>query len=302
MLKNFFKLNEPNKEFKKKEELISFLENSKDLRNFLYRPDLLDSNTEYTKYKIENTTFTNVSFSKTTLKNLIFIGCNFIDCLFIGTKFESCEFHNCKFKDTNLYKADFDDVYVNPDAFKNAIPDKDNQYANIAVYLFKQLYLNSRDQTQSEFARKADFQFKRWNDKLIKYKFTNKLPYPISKWEFYSQYIPNQLYKCLFGYGLRLRNFMLTFLGVFGLSYFANYKLWPQYKQQKKDVFIETFEPDSVNHSVNALYTLDVTTKLVDSQIQPTSIIGMNLLALQSIIAFVLLTGLITIVVNKFVK
>lgn len=302
MLKNFFKLNEPHKEFAKKDEFIEFLENSKDLRNYLYRPDLLDSRSEYNKYKIDDTTFTNVSFSKTTLKNIIFIGCNFVDCLFIGTKFEKCEFHNCTFRDSNLYKADFEDVYVNPDSFKKAIPQQDNRYANIAVYMFKQLYLNSRDQTQSEFARKADFQFRSWTDKLIKYKHTDKLPYPISNWEYYSTFFPNQIYKWLFGYGLRLRNFVLTFFAVFGLSYITNYLLWPKYNLKQKDILIETFQPDSVNHAINALYTMDVTTKLVDSQIQPTSITGMNLLALQSIIAFILLTGLITILVNKFVK
>lgn len=303
MLVNFFKMNnEPCKEFSSKEDFYAFLENSKDLRNYLFRPDELSPIDKYKKFKIIDTKFTNVSFSKTVIKRLIFLNCLFDDCLFIGSKIDNCEFHNCKFTNTNPYKIEFSEVYIDPKSFEKTFPGNRVDKSNIAVHLYSQLKINSENLGQSNFIRTANYHFKKWDNRLLRSKYFNQMPYSIGHFDFWLYYPFNKLYQYFFGYGLRLRNFIITFLLTFTTFFFINKSNWESYGLKEKDVLIDSFNPDTVNIKSNLLYTLDITTKLVDSQIQPTSNIGMLWLAIQSVFAFILLTGLITILINKFVR
>lgn len=300
MLTNFFRLNSPYRTFNTQQELIDQLAVSTDLRNILYNPPVLEPTTLHPKLKIKNTTFTNVSFSKTQLNQVVFINCKFEDCLFIGTEILNCEFHNTYFKNCNPFKITFKETYINPASFNKCITGTDK--ANIGVHLFQQLLNNSDDKLQLNFSREAQYQFKKWQDKLTINKFFNKQPYSISFWQFLISYPFNRMYRLTFGYGLRLKNFAITFIIVFVSFFIINARNWKSYALEKKDVRIEAFNGDSSNFHSNFFYTLDATTKLVDSQFQATSNNGMAWLTIQNLFGFILLSGLITIILNRFVK
>ena len=300
MLNNFFKLNEPNKEITSQTELEEQLDISKHLTNILYRPDIFESKTENTKFKVKETNFTNVSFSKTELKNIYFDKCNFKDSLFIGTKIIDCEFHNCTFKNVNTHKIKINNTYINPLSFVKNI--KEFNKANICTHLFHELLNNSKDYEQSKFGRDAQYHFEKWKTRnILKECFLDKNP-KVSFWKFLSSYPLNWVFKWSFGYGLRLRNFIVTFIVIFSFFFYKNHNNWNSYKFVEKGKVIEGFSTDSTNVTSNLFYTLEATTKLIDSQLQPTSSLGMNWLLIQSLLGFILLSALVTIIINRFVK
>lgn len=300
MLNDFFRLNGQSRIYTTQQQLVNQLEISQDLRNVLYQPSLLEPSEQHPKLKIKNTKFTNVSFSKTKIKNVVFIDCEFEDCLFIGTELLDCEFHNTSFKNCNPYKISINKTYINPKSFENCIKGIEN--SNIAVHLFQQLLNNSDDKLQSKFGRAAEYNFKKWQDRLTINKYWYKQPYSISIWQFLWVYPINSLYRMTFGYGLRLKNFIFTFVIIFVSFFFINAYNWKDYALEKKDVQIEAFNSDSSNIHSNFFYTLDATTKIVDSQFQATSNKGMIWLAIENLFGFILLSGLITIILNRLVK
>jgi hypothetical protein len=300
MLTNFFKLNEPYQVIKTQIEFYDLLKISKSFVNILYEPNVLESDGTHPKLKIKDTTFQNVSFSKTKLEEIIFINCKFEDCLFIGCEIVNCEFHNSYFINCNTHKIIISKTYINPESFSKSIKKISN--ANIGVHLFQQLLNNSNDSGQSKFSRISEYHFKKWQDKLTLNKFWNKKPYPIKLDKFLLNYPFRLLFRYTFGYGLRLRNFAITFLLVFVTFFFINQHNWKDYDLKQKDLAINVFCKDSSNVSSNIYYTLDATTKLVDSQFQATSNEGMIWLTFQNLCGFILLSALITIILNRFVK
>ena len=107
MLDNFFKLNGEPKEIGKPSEFKSIVSGEEsEIRDILYRPDVLKNNKKHPRYKISRKTFINVSFTKTKLKNIDFTLCHFEDCLFIGTEIENCQFHQCTFKNVNTHQIE----------------------------------------------------------------------------------------------------------------------------------------------------------------------------------------------------
>lgn len=300
MLNNFFSLNPPFQDIPDQQEFERLVGISSDLKNLIYRPDDLKPSGSHPKLRIKDFKFTNFSFSKTEICNVVFINCRFTDCLFIGATIKDCEFHNCIFKNVNTYKITIEETYINPESFIHCIKGIDK--SNIAIHLFQQLLHNSKQQGQAKFSRVAEYNFKKWRDKLTLNKFFHKQPYPIGFFSFLRDYPLNRLFRLTFGYGLRFRNFIVTFLISFLIFFSVNYNKWQSYSLAQKDISIEAFNPDSVSMTSNFFYTLDVTTKLIDSQFQPKSDVGMFWLSFQSIFAFILLSALITLLVNRFVR
>lgn len=302
MLTNFFLLNNNTtiQEITSLADFINLLNHSTGLVNMLYKPNQLNPNHTYPKINIQDKTFSNFSFSKTIIKKVTFCNCVFTDCLFIGTSLFDCEFHNCRFINVNTFKIRIKNTLLKPESFDLCLTGRDK--ANIGVHLYHQLLSNSKEKGSSKDVRLAEFNFKKWDDKLTLSKFLDKKPYPISLYSFLKTYTFNFIFRWTFGYGLRFRNFFVTFSITFLLFFIINYSRWNHYSLTHKDTIINAFNPDSVNLSSNLFYTLDVTTKLIDSQIQPQSNEGMMWLSIQSIVAFVLLSALATILVNRFVK
>ncbi|WP_281540484.1 pentapeptide repeat-containing protein [Maribacter aestuarii] len=303
MLDNFFKLNGEPKEVKKPSDFKSIVSGERgEIRDILYRPDFLKNDEPHPRYKIQRKTFINVSFTKTRLKNIDFTLCHFEDCLFIGSQIVKCQFHQCTFKNVNTHQISIKQTYIDPVSFKKNYERKDIEKSNLAVHLFQQLLDNSRDEEQSEFARVANYYFKKWQGRLTRSKYFKNQPYKINEWEFAVEYFPNFLYRWIFGYGLRLRSFIATFLVIYGIFYFINIKYWCEYGFHVKDFAIASFQSEKISPVANIFFTADAMTQLVDSQFQPKTDFGMSMLTLQGFSGFILLSFLITVLINRFVK
>lgn len=302
MLNNFFSLNGTPNEVSCKTDLMNIILAEDEIKDVLYRPDILKPKKDHPRIKIERKSFNNVSFSKTTLKNIDFTSCHFEDCLFIGTTLENCKFRQCTFQNVNTHEISIKKTYINPESFINNFDTSDVKKSNIAVHLFQQLLNNSRDEEQSDFARISNYNFKTWQGRLSRSKYYYKKPYPITRAEFYVEYVPNYINRKVFGYGLRLRNFCYTFFIFFCISYITNWIHWKDYGMHEKDFPINSFCPKTFDFTANFYYTFDVMTQLVDSQFQPSSDYGMTILTIQGVTGFVLFSFLITVLINRFVK
>jgi hypothetical protein len=304
MLDDFFKLNgdsDGHKKFANEGDFYDHLNHSKDLRDGMYVPDVIGKENSTTTKKIENTSFDNFSFRGTVFYKITFISCNFNDCLFTWDKFYECEFIDCRFINSNFHKCAFVQCLADPLQFKIAVHKSAWDKSNIAVHLFDRLYRNAHETFRPDHARYASYLYSKWETRLLYQKYKIKKPYEINWKQFYPKYIWQLLYKGTFGYGYRIRNFLLTFAGIYLISFTVNYSFWNKYKLEKKDVKLLSFDPDTVSIASNIFYTAEATTKLIDSQIQPTSDFGMIMLAFQSMLTFVLLSALITILANRFI-
>lgn len=174
------------------------LKTSGHIRDVLYEPELLENET------ISGITFENVSFSKTRLTKLTFKNCQFRSCLFVGSTVDEANFHDCVFLDCNFFRAKFKNVYGKPGQFAKAV--RKHEYANIAVSLFQELRDNYDDAMQPEHRREAEYFFQVWSRRLTWYEIRTKPAYlrAVPAWA------GSLLYGCLFGYGYRLRNLLLT--------------------------------------------------------------------------------------------
>ena len=206
MLTRFFSLDEPYREIDEN-DLRAHLDVSRDLRRVLYKPIKWLSSPS----RFNNMNFEIVSFSKTEFSEVTFVGCTFTDCLFIGSKFVKTEFHRCKFVNCNFYKASFDGCYIDPRAFTfnklyRAIA------SNVIVETYQRLYDNSSKAGQVDFARYADFEFRRWKRWQLRYDFRSG---KMKRLEYVSRYATNFAYEWLAGYGYRPFRFVLWTLVLF---------------------------------------------------------------------------------------
>ncbi|WP_372752695.1 pentapeptide repeat-containing protein [Mariniflexile sp.] len=281
-------------------EMVSASEGT--IRDLIYKPDILKNSDEHPRYKVKSITFINVSFAKTKLKNIDFTSCHFEDCLFFGSTLDNCQFHRCTFKNVNTHQILIKRTYIDPISFKNNYEKKDIEKSNMAVHLFQQLLNNSRDEEQSEFARIANYYFQKWEGRLTRSKFFKSQPYKINFQTFAVEYIPNFLYRWIFGYGLRLRSFIATFFVLYGVFYFTNLNYWNEYGFHEKDFAIASFSSENISPIANIFFTADAMTQLVDSQFQPQTDFGMYMLTMQGFSGFILLSFLITVLINRFVK
>lgn len=199
MLADFFKLNHPFTVFENQLRLTDILANSNDLRDVLFRPDtLVPTDTTIANSPFTGKTFTNVSFSKTEISGVIFRNCTFVDCLFIGTRFVDCEFHDCTFTGCNPHKIVFKNTYVDPCVFEGMLDPV--KHSNIGIRLFQQLYENSTEMRQSEFANSAEFNRYKWRRYLLNYRYRG---WKKKNLQYIMGWLTNYLFYILAGYGIR---------------------------------------------------------------------------------------------------
>lgn len=304
-----FDINQFGRKINSQNEFYEMLKTSAGgVRDFVYMPTEILPGIK-NEYKITHTTFSDCSFAKTTIENIEFYSCEFRNCKFLQTKFINCKFHDCKFELTNMTFAEVSNCYIDPNFFGNIIPNYrcfllSVQSANMCTTFFQTLYHNAKDTGQEEHKKNADYHFQKWKGlNIIQKKFT-KQPYTdnISWKEFIFKFPVNLFQYIVTGYGYRISNFLFSFIFVFGLFFYNNHNKWSLFELEKRDVELNNFNADSSSFETTFYYTLDATTKLVDSQMHPKSFEGMMWLSFQGIIGFLLLSLLITIIINKFVK
>ncbi len=280
----------------------------KGVSNFVYKPTILDPSC-IDEYRIFNVKFSNCSFAFTEIKNVSFFNCHFENCKFNHCLFENCNFHDCTFRYVNMFRVKVANTYVDPNSFSDIIPNYRDflgavQNANMCVSFFQTLLNNAIDTGQPEFEKHADYHFKKWKGiNYLQKKFVTSTYYEQIDWFlFLRNFIPNFVQYWITGFGYRVTNFVLTFAVGFSFFFYMNHSNWNSYSVKTRDVLINSFQTDTANIKSSIYYTLDATTKLIDSQMQPTTDLGMAWLSIQGVFGFLLLSGLITIILNKFVK
>lgn len=278
MLKSFFAPNSPFRELASEQELLDQLEVSGHLQNLLYRPDRLAP--PRPKNRIAQKIFENVSFAKTTLEGLEFRDCIFKDCLFIGASLVDCEFHDCRFEGINPHKIHFAGTYLDPEAFAGVL-DKKN-HANIGVHLFQQLYQNSAAMHQTKFARSAEYHFKRWQRFYLNYERREGRRQGV---DWLGRWLPNFLYQCTAGYGLRTKFFAVWTAVTLCLVVLVNNALWVQFAVRNQGQL--------VTHAnlIRSFYFSVVTMATVGfGDFVPTSSLGQMVVGLEALLGVVWLS------------
>lgn len=233
MLRNFFTLNMADataiSRFEDKESFVSYIENRKNLSDFMYIPDILGD------IKIENKIFYNCSFKNTTFNRISFKKCIFIDCIFMGVFFVNCVITDCTFFCTNTNGIKFCRTFVRPDTFKYATPmesiillikriilkrTNDNNYANIGVKLYQSLLDGYKMRSQIIFSPEAEYYFRKWSMYHFIYKNLNKIN-KMSRLKL----IPHILWYAV-GFGIKVKSFLITSMIVFISFVFINYSIW----------------------------------------------------------------------------
>lgn len=258
---------------------------------------------------IKDIKFSDCSFAFTSFENITFYNCTFFNCKFNHSAFKNCKVHDCTFTYVNMFKTEISETYVDPDSFKKIIPNFKNpllavRNANMCVAFFQTLFNNCKETGQEIFENNADYHFKKWKGiNYIQRKFV-KSPFLVKiSWKtFLKKFTPNLLQYLITGYGHKIENFLATFIIGFVSFFFLNKYYWVYYCLQKRDVQIDNFNSELYNSYANFVYTFDSITKLIDSQIQPTSELGMWILVIQGIFGFLLLSSLFSIISNKFIK
>ena len=235
MLENFFQLNGDPEVFASQQKLTDHLRISNDLRNVIFKPDTLNApDTPIADNPFRSKIFTNVSFKDTMIQDIIFRECRFVDCLFIATRFINCEFRSCTFKDCNPYKVAFTNTYIDPSVFEGMLdPFK---HSNIGINLFQQLYENSYNMRQIDFAASAEFNRHIWKRYMLNYEHRQ---WKNKNWKYFREWIPNVLSHYITGYGIRFQ-FLAIWTLLFGAgSMAANFFFWDSFSVVGRDGLVQ---------------------------------------------------------------
>jgi hypothetical protein len=287
MLSELFNLNKPFEEFDEI-KLAEHLKTSQDLRSVLYRPDKWIS--EPTKFK--SFSFTNVSLSKTQFNELTFTACQFEDCLFIGSRFINVEFHRCKFINCNFYKASFDNCYIDPATLSFDRRFR-RQASNICVGVYQQLYENSSNTRQVDFARTADFEFRRWKRWQLRFDHEDGR---ISRFDRVLKWCASLAYEFVAGFGYKPWRFVVATLLLFTSMSMLNMGVLSNAVLHESTV---------VNHMTFAdavFYTYSMMTVLGFSTIVPVTNFAKILAVSEALLGIGWLGIFTSLLVKRFIK
>jgi uncharacterized protein YjbI with pentapeptide repeats len=170
-----------------------------------------------TKYfYLKKIKFTKCLFNKQDIQNVIFQECEFVDCQFNGANIKECEFHQCKFTECTFYKTQVSDTYLDPKSF-NFSRKWYLKLANVNAWWFQELYRNSKNIHQEDFAMHADkkFQFYRRYEYLFG---KNKKPH---------RFVGGLFYDIVLGYGYGIWNtlfftFLLVIIFALAMQQYTN--------------------------------------------------------------------------------
>lgn len=293
--KDFWKIHDA-RQIESQEEFFEQLKESDRITKIAYMHNIMRGTDKLEYRRIKGKKFKRVSFSHTHISDINFQDCVFEDCLFIGTTIHSCEFHKCKFVRTNTYKISISDTYVDPRSFSKCL--KPSEHGNIGVHLYQVILRNSREIKQIEFEPTAQFNFYRWKRYQYRYEMKNCVTTRFRRifskqfaMSFFG-YFRLLIWEKVWGFGLRLRYYASTVVFVITLFTFLNYSLRDQLGLELKN------EP--ISSWIEALYyTLVSFTTLGYGDIVPSTEIGQLFASGQSLLGFVLMALLVSMLFKK---
>ena len=285
MLANFFALNGSPSTVDSKKRCSGRLEPVR-WQTWFYTPP--DWAPQGTAKRVKECSFKNCAFKRTTISGIVFTNCTFEDCLFLGARFVDCEFHKCRFVGTNLHHSVFQSTYIDPALFVGIFDHK--KQSNIGVSVFQALMRNAEETRQRSFAARAEYHFLQWKRYQLNYQ---RHSGEIGFVEWLKAWLPNLLYFCFAGYGLRARFFLAWGALFIGLAWGTTTYWWSDlgmlYLGQPKP----TVTPlESLYFSVVTIATLGYGDSV------PTAPLGMVLVIFE-VLAGVLLFGVFVALLGR---
>jgi hypothetical protein len=186
----------------------------------------------------------------------------------------------------------FEECYLDPGAI-----DIDKSYriahANIGVHLYQQLYEDAAKQRQSDFAMKADIEFRKWKRWQLVY---DEHVGKIGRGERIAKTTFSILYELLTGFGYRPLRFIVATLALFTAVSLFNMIVLPERIKIDGNLVGDVGFADSV------FYTFSMMTVLGFSTIVPQTSFA-KILAVAQALAGVGWLGLFTsLLVKRFIK
>jgi hypothetical protein len=290
MLKNFFELPGTPSDIDQN-GFFDLTKSPSEIRSKIYRPDSLKSLNKLRQWEVKNCQFVEVSFSKTLIEEIEFIKCKFTDCLFIRSIFKDCRFTDCEFVDSNTHRIKFVDVYLNPRSFEKCL--NKNQHQNIGVHLYQELLNNSRRQSQPDFAHEALFEFRRW----LRFEYIYRLRQGKISWgqaKLALLIAQNWGAQKFLGFGVRLRNYFLTAVGVALVFATINYCAASQLGLK-----ISADPPQPFSFFDALYFTIITLTTIGYGDITPTTECGRVFIAIEGVFGFILFAILASMIYRK---
>jgi len=200
------------------EDSIIISDNIKDVIHNLKKVSFKPKEMGPQDLSIKNVNFKKCIFNHRTIKSIRFHHCIFESCLFTGTIIQNCEFHSCSFHESCFYKTKIFDTYIDPSSFIFG-SDWHIKWANINAWWFQNLYQNSKNLHQEDFAMIADreFQFYRRYEYLFG---TNRKRF---------RFWVSVFYDVVLGYGYGIWNvliFTCIFVAAFAFLMHQGTNLW----------------------------------------------------------------------------
>ena len=287
----FFQLSGNPDKFFEQEDVFRILRNSPGLQDVEYRGDTLEPpNVPIAKSPFKDKTFRNVSFKDTIIRGIIFEDCKFIRCLFTAAQFVDCAFYNCEFKNCSPHKVRFTNTYINPSVFEKMLDKTDD--SNIGINLFHQLYQNSTEMQQFQFASTAEFNRQKWLRYHLNYKFREgKVP----RSEYRKEWLSNYLSYLFTGYGVRFK-FVAIWTGIFVIgSFVLNLVLW-----DCMNIVGRNGPSDNIEVVQVLYYTATILPGIGD--LTPTSNLGKILFVIEMIFGFLVFSIFMRWLVRRAVR
>ena len=287
------------KEISTQEEFFEELKKSDTLMGLWYIQQVLECE-EGRRTEIRNKKFVGCRFSHTQIIGITFRNCVFESCLFIGATFRDCSIHRCSFRSTNTHKISIEETYINPLSFDDCL-DKD-RHQNIGTHLYQELLKNSRDEDQIHFERDARFLFLRWERYQKRYELGQKIVElrGLAQWlklllELLTGSVScsiRWIWEFAFGSGVRIGRFLMTAVLValvfFGFNFFF-----------RKELGLE-LDGRPIEEVTEAWYfTVVSLTTLGYGDITPTTSLGQLVASAQSIVGFLLLALLASMIFRR---
>jgi hypothetical protein len=167
-------------------------------------------------------------------------------------------------------------------------------HSNIGIILFQQLFFNAAEMRQPDFAATAEFYFRRWKRHQLGYEYRMKM---ISWSAYRSRWVRNLLNQVILGYGVRARYFLVSSLVFLCGLVIINHALW-----DKLSINIANSKLNASSWTATTYFTIVSLATLGYGDITPTSDFGMRLISVESLLGFVWLGCLLSLIVKKVIR
>lgn len=295
MADNFFKLNEPISTWNTESDFWDAIKDA-------YNSNILEiTDSQYSPQKLKatqgkrtckNMRFTKCSFAKTDFHGVQFDNCIFLNCLFIGSSFTECYFNHCNFNNCNFHRCNFSHTYIDPRTISPVCDYK--KYANVGIWLFKQLAKNAVEMSQHNHRSEAEYKAQVWLRYDLKYNKWKKRS--INRAAYYVQLIWSLFLDYSIGFGWKPHRVAMSIILMVLCCLIVNHAMWGYFGATLGGVAANRSIPNSIFVTAGSI------TSFGTGAISYTTPCGLIWLSAQAIIGVLILAMLASIALRVIVR